>query len=106
VARRPENNKETTPKQFPEVTPTAYAEAVGATYLVESMMQMQKSLGELTAHVTNLKTASDTHGTKIDRISHIMFAASVVLVIVLSIGGFFMNKIWDGVFALMKAAGH
>jgi hypothetical protein len=102
MAKRPsEPVRETTPKRFPEVTPTAYTEAVGATYLVESMMQMQQSLGELKATVGHLKSASDKQSTKLDRISHIIFAAGVVLAIILGIGGFLLNKIWDGVFAIL-----
>jgi hypothetical protein len=68
------------------------------------MMQMQQSIGELKADVKHLTSASDKHGGKLDRISHIVFAAGVVLTIVLAIGGFFMNKIWDGVFTLLTAS--
>jgi len=64
-------------------------------------MQMQQSIGELKATVNHLNNASEKHGTKLDRISHIIFAAGVVLAIVLAIGGFLLNKIWDGVFMLL-----
>jgi hypothetical protein len=100
---RAETARETTPKRFPEVTPDAYVQAVGAGHLVESMMQMQHSIGELKATVNHLNTASDKQSTKLDRISHIIFAAGVVLTIILGIGGFFLNKIWDGVFTLMTS---
>jgi hypothetical protein len=68
---------------------------------MEAMMQMQQSIGELEATVNHLNAASEKHGTKLDRISHIIFAAGVVLTIVLAIGGFLLNKIWDGVFMLL-----
>lgn len=93
------------PRQIPETTPPPYGKVVSDAWVVEGMMQVQKSLGELTATVALLKSASDKQATKIDRISHIIVAAGVVLAIVTGIGGFFMSKIWDGVFALMKA-GH
>ena len=74
--------------------------------MVEGMMQMQKTLGELTASVNSLKSASDKQGTKLDRISHILFAAGVVLSIVLGIGAFLMNKMWDGIVHLIMVSPH
>lgn len=100
----PGGTSETTPKDFPEVKPPAYAEGVAGAYLVESMMQMQKTLGELSASVEHLKSEADKQGAKLDRISHIMFASGVVLAILIAVGGFFLNKIWDGVFALLNTA--
>ena len=49
-----EPSKETAPQAFPEVAPPAYAQAVGATYLVESMMQMQQAIGQLIAKTDRL----------------------------------------------------
>jgi hypothetical protein len=92
----------TAPTQSPEVAPS-YTGAVGSAWLMESLMQMQQSVGELRATANHLKSASDRHSAKLDRISHIIFASGVVLAIVLALGGFFLNKIWDGVFTLLKA---
>jgi hypothetical protein len=106
VADKPkarETGRETVPTQFPDVKPP-YDQTIGVLHLVESMMQMQQAVGELKANVVHLKDASDRQTAKLDRISHIIFAAGVVLAIVLAIGGFFLNKIWDGVFMLLKAA--
>ena len=98
---RTDASRDTTPQHFPDVTPPTYSQAVGAGYMVESMMQMQQSLGELKATVSHLREASDKQSSKLDRISHIVFSAGVVLAIILAIGGFFLNKIWDGVFSIM-----
>lgn len=89
------------PQSFAEVPPSGYAQSVGIGHVVELMMQMQQSIGELKANVSHLKAASDKQSSKLDRISHIIFASGVVLAIVLGVGGFFLNKIWDGVFSLM-----
>lgn len=99
---RPETEREATPKSFAEVPP--YRQAVDIGWLSESMMQMQKSLGELSANVQHLTTASNKQSTKLDRISHVLFAAAAVLAVVLTIGGFFIKDIWAGVLILMKAA--
>ena len=101
MARAKEPGPESPPKSFPEVPPSSYAQSVGIGHVVESMMQMQQSIGELKANVDHLTRASDKQSGKLDRISHVIFAAGVVLAIVLSVGGFFMNKIWDGVFTLL-----
>jgi hypothetical protein len=98
-----ESGRETTPKSFPEVPPSTYTESVGSAWLMESVMQMQQSVGELKATVGHLTTASDRQATKLDSISHRIYAAGVVLAVLLSIGGFFMNKIWDGVVTIMIA---
>jgi hypothetical protein len=68
------------------------------------MMQMQQTMGELKATVAHLTSASDQQGQKLDRISHRMYAAGVVLAILLAVGGFLLNKVWDGVFALLSAS--
>lgn len=96
-----ESGQETTPKQFPEVPPPAYAETVGALHLVESMMQMQQSIGELKSDVGHLKSTSDKQSKKLDRISHVIFATGVVLAIGVAVCGFILNKIWDGLIAIL-----
>jgi hypothetical protein len=102
MARQPKDGiGETTPKQFPEVKPTAYTEAVATTFLVESMMQMQKSIGEMSSTMSHLTNTVDGHGKKLDRISHIIFAAGVVLAICAAVLGFVINKIWDSLIALL-----
>jgi len=68
------------------------------------MMQVQKTLGELTSTVRHLSDASEKNATKLDRISHQIYAAGVVLAIILAAGGFMLNKVWDGVFELVKHA--
>jgi hypothetical protein len=103
--RPPETARESTPSQLAQVTPT-YQQAVGATYLSEALMQMQATLGELRSDVRHLTTASEKQSTKIDKISHIIFAAGAVLTVLLAITGFFINKIWDGLVIVMKASGH
>ncbi len=101
---RIEPHTDSTPGQFPEVVPPSYAETVQTGWVVESMMQVQQTLGELKATTKYLTDASNKQGAKLDRISHIVFAAGVVLAIILTIGGFLLNKIWDGMVILLKAA--
>ena len=92
--------------QIPDVVTPPYAKVVSDAWMVEGMMQMQKTLGELTSSVGSLKSASDKQGAKLDRISHILFAAGVVLSIILGIGAFLMNKMWDGIVHLIMISPH
>jgi hypothetical protein len=103
VARGPksEAGQDTTPKSFPEVPPPALAHSVGTMHLVESMMQIQQAIGELKSDVGHLKSASDKQGKKVDRISHVIFAAGVVLAIAVTVFGFIINKIGDSLITLL-----
>jgi hypothetical protein len=89
------------PNQIPDVSTPPYAKVVSDAWMVEGMMQVQKALGELTSSVNTLKSASDKQGTKLDRISHLVFASGVVLTIILGVGAFLMNKMWDRVVHLI-----
>lgn len=106
MARAPKNAQgtEDVPHDFPEVAPPAYAQAVGAGYLVETVMQIQQSIGELKATVSHLKESSDKQSAKLDSISHKIYAAGVVIALVLAGVGFLLNKMWDGIFILLKAS--
>ena len=92
------------PRRFAETPPPSYPDTVDRTYLVETLMQMQSTLGELKAAVQHLTGELKTQARTLNRISHVIFAAGVVIAIVLSIGGFFLNKIWDVLIAALKAS--
>ena len=94
-SRSADPQKETTPTQFPEVVPPTYADSVGMGALIEMMMLIQHSLGEMKSTVAHLKSASDSQSTKLDRLSHQIYAATVVLFLLLAVGGFLINKYWD-----------
>ncbi len=107
MAERPphETERETTPRELPSVPPPSYADSVGTMHLVETMMQIQKSIGELTADVRNMKATLDSHGKKIDRISHIIFAAAAVVTVLVAIVGFIANQTsWDDIRGLLESA--
>ena len=101
---------ETTPKTFPEVPPSTYTGAVGTAYLVESMMQMQHSLGELNANVARLVADSRSHGEKIDGLRHQAsyikggLAVAVVLLGAFStIASFVLSAKWEAVTKALEA---
>jgi hypothetical protein len=93
---------------LPTGTPSRdrYAEAVDRGYIAEQLGQIQHTLGALREAVDHLKIASISHGEKLEHINKIIFASGIVLIIVLSIGGFILNKIWDVLIKALVASGH
>lgn len=65
-------------------------------------MELQKSVGQISAEVKALAAASEKIDEKLDKIeekvsgvTHKLYAAGVVMTILLVIGGFLINKAWD-----------
>jgi len=65
-------------------------------------MELQKSTGQLTEAVASLRNSIEKQDAKLDKIetslsgiTHKLYAAGVVLAILLTIGGFIINKAWD-----------
>ena len=77
---RSDSSTETTPKKFPEVTPDFYAQAVGTGWLVESMMQIQRSIGQLTATVDTLKESVKEQDTQIRSVRKTIHIATGVII--------------------------
>lgn len=83
-----------------QVLPTRFAETPPMpsgdySYTVEIVMKMQHSLGMLTEAVDTLKEKQKEQGAKLDRISHQIYAAIAILVIVGGILTFFAKSIND-----------
>lgn len=71
-------------------------------FTLQAVMELQKSTGQLTNAVENLvreinkqDAAIQDLNTKVSGLSHKIYAASVVLGIMVLVGGFFVNKAWD-----------
>src|SRR5439155_24414853 len=104
VAKSPKVGPEdtTTPPRTSDVPPP-YSQAVTSTWLVESLMQLQRSISKLEVKVDHLASASEKQGAKLDSISHRVYAAAVVVTIAVAIIGFFIHKMWDNIFTLLTA---
>ena len=55
------------------------------------MMEMQKSIGALTEAVSTLKTITEKQGSKLDSISHRIYAAGVFITIAVPLVSFLAN---------------
>lgn len=102
----------TTPSRFPETTPPA-PHLSDFSFTLQAIMEMQKTLGQLTQAITTLTEESKKRGEVLDRISHKVYAAQVVLWIagglLTALGGvavFFLNRIWDTILPLVRMKLH
>ncbi|TAL87487.1 MAG: hypothetical protein EPN46_03890 [Candidimonas sp.] len=96
--------------------------APGHDFTLQTIMELQKSVGALGATITSLTQSVAEHTTKVDRIedhlqkkiedigdkvssmSHKIYAAGVVLAILVVIGGWMVNKSWELVSAIATPA--
>lgn len=75
-------------------------------YTVELVGTIQNQLGRLTQAVETLTTDSSELRKKVDRLSHIVYAAGVVGTILAVVLGFIANKVADALIAALKSSGH
>lgn len=71
-------------------------------FTLQTIMALQKSTGQLTAAVESLKESIDKQDKKVTKleetisgVTHKIYAATAVLVILVAIGSFMVNKAWD-----------
>lgn len=84
--------------------PDPQRNVAGQSFTLQAIFEIQKSVGQLQASVDRLDSkveklddsVSDVSG-KVSRINMILFAASIILTISITLGGFLANKIWDSV---------
>jgi hypothetical protein len=86
---------QTTPR-MPETLPPPMPSG-DYSYTLEIVMNMQNSLGKLTEAVDGLKTRQAEQATKLDRMSHQIYAAIVVIVVFGAILTFFAKSINDAI---------
>jgi len=84
--------QESTVPVFPEVTTPLY-KGSDYSFTLQAVMEMQKAVGQLTEAVKTLSEHSKDQAKKLDRISHIIYAAGAVLAIGIVIGGFLLTTL-------------
>ena len=97
------------PQKFAETTPPVSPGHDYTSFIFQQIMEVQKTLGELTQAVKTLTEESKEQGRKVDKISHQVFAAKVIVSI---IGGAILvfsgliGKLWDIVIPLLQTKPH
>ncbi len=78
------------PPTFAETTPSRYP-MTDYSFTLQAIMEMQKTIGGLNEAVGTLKSLTEKQGDKLDKISHRIYAATVVITIALPILAFLAN---------------
>ena len=73
-------------------------------FLLQAILENQRTLGAVETAVDNLQSTVGEHSKKIDRISHIVYAAAAVLIVISGIATFVLDKIWDQLVALLRVS--
>ena len=87
-------SEESSPEPYP-VTPPPGFRADDHSWMLQTIMELGKSTGQLTQAVNTLTEQSKEQGKKIDKISHRMYAATAVLTALGAILYFFLDKMWS-----------
>lgn len=100
------------PKKYIETTPPSYP-SYDPSHILQSVIEMQKSIGMLTQAVTTLTEESKKNSEKLDKISHKIYAAQVVIGIaggglaLIGSGLFILFcKIWDAISPIIQLKPH
>ncbi|MGA2687836.1 MAG: hypothetical protein ABSE85_07175 [Candidatus Korobacteraceae bacterium] len=98
-----EGDPDVTPKRFAETTPPQYP---GSDYnfILQGVFDIQKSMGRLEQAVETLKDQQKEQGRKLDGISHKIYAAIVVLLLLGAVIGFFAKFTNDWLLRLTTPA--
>jgi hypothetical protein len=108
--------QEAPPHVFPQIRPPdSYPQAVSSTWMAECLMQLQNSIGKMESSFGHLKESpesnfkrlqdsTDKQSAKVDRLSHIIYAAAAVLALLVAVGSFLVNKAWDPLIAVLTKA--
>ncbi len=83
------------------ITPESYGQP-GHDFTLQTILELQKSIGELTAAVGFLKESIDKQDKKVtkleetmSKVTHKIHTATVIISIFVIISGFIANKSWD-----------
>jgi hypothetical protein len=98
---RVDREQDTNPIRFPETTP---AHTRDDSFTLQAVMEMQKTLGKLDHAVTLLVASEADTKAKIGRIEKVFYAAGVVLLICLSLGGWMLTAAKDFAMTYYKAS--
>ena len=92
------------PTQIP-ATNAPYQNPDQHSWILQAVMELKGSMGEVKQAVSTLQTDSTEMRKQVNRISHIMYAASVIGAILIAFGIFLANKVADALIAGLKS-GH
>jgi hypothetical protein len=98
-----ETSDNITPPKSPNTTPLNYnMRGDYSTFILPAILEMQKTLGQLTQAVTTLTEKSKENNDTLNKISHKIYAAEAILVIVGGVLIYFIHKALDVIVPLIQ----
>src|ERR1039458_253719 len=88
------SGKQSTPEVLPSTNPISYP-STEHNWTLQTVFELQKSVGQLTQAVSTLTDQQKEFSAKLDRISHQMYAAIAILLLIGAILTFFSKGIND-----------
>lgn len=88
-----------TPPKMPEGPPTL--SHLDHSWSLQAIMEMQKTLGELSASIKSLETAVNKQAAAIGNIKLILAGAAGAVTVILAVGGFIIDKLGDKIATLI-----
>jgi hypothetical protein len=82
------------PLIIPEGTPSPYIHPDQHSWLLQTTLETQKSITQLAERVDALRGNVKEHGSTLQHIQRVMYAAYAVGVVLIIVGGFLLNKAW------------
>ena len=108
VRQRPGKQVGVTPDE-PSLPPQ-FANPDNHSFVLQSIMEMQKCMGELTSSIKAMEKSHAKLDDQVERMSeklsgvtHKIYGATAVMAVLVVIGGFIVNKAWDMMSESIKA---
>jgi hypothetical protein len=96
----PRRSEASTPSENAEF----YQHPADQSWSLQILLDVKGALGEIKEAVRTLQKTSDNPGDKLDSISHQIYAAWAVLVVIIVVGGFLLDKFWGPLTKLFEQA--
>lgn len=100
--QRTRSSEQSTPDVTGDVTTPQHFINADYSFTLQAVMELQKSTGQLTESINSLRSSVEKQTTKLEKledklsaVTHKIYAAGVVLTILLAVGGFLVNKAWN-----------
>ena len=91
-------------EQFSE--PPEYGEAIrhpaDQSWVLQLLIDLKSSVSELKEAVRTLQKDSEKQSDKLSTISHQIYGAALVLVVILGLGTFLLDKFWDVIVKIVE----
>ncbi len=105
TSREQREGGQSPPQRPAEGAPSSYPGS-DYSFTLQAVFEMKGTLGELTQAIRSLTEQVKDNDTKLDKISHRVYAAAAVVTVLTAISAFVLSRIWEFVVAGGKLPAH